>query len=176
VTRVQTSESYCFWKWIRKMGQFCVLKCFCLISGYSWFLNTAAILVVLNDFSRFLDILADQLFEIWGFHGDEELWRGRITAFHGALLPPSSGWRVTPCSVVGGYQHFRGPCYSTTTLHGVTTQKTSTWDHLFLSDPFHFRFVYSYISQLVSSLQDLRPKSYRHFSSLEIDFIMNLKT
>jgi len=43
-------------------------------------------------------------------------------------------WVVTPCSVVVRYQRFRGPrCLylhpegPTTTLHGVTTQKTSTW-------------------------------------------------
>jgi len=46
-------------------------------------------------------------------------------------------WVVTPCSEVVGYQRFRGPCcihlqgevkrwYPTITLHGVTTQKTST--------------------------------------------------
>jgi hypothetical protein len=46
-------------------------------------------------------------------------------------------WVVTPCSVVVGYQRFRGSCcrhlhgplerwYPTTTLHGFTTQKTST--------------------------------------------------
>jgi len=47
-------------------------------------------------------------------------------------------WLVTPCSVVVGYQRFRGPCclhlhplkrwYPTTTLNGVTNQKTSTWN------------------------------------------------
>jgi hypothetical protein len=43
------------------------------------------------------------------------------------MLPPSSVlWVVTSCSVVVGYQRFRGPC-PTTTLNGVTTQKTSTW-------------------------------------------------
>jgi len=48
-------------------------------------------------------------------------------------------WVVTPCSVVVGYQHFKGPSpwrwrqhgppkrYPTTTLHGVTNQKTSIW-------------------------------------------------
>jgi hypothetical protein len=55
-------------------------------------------------------------------------------------------WVVTPCSVVAGYQRFRGPCclrlhsadggskvlrklvsYHNTTLHGVTTHKTWTW-------------------------------------------------
>jgi hypothetical protein len=52
-------------------------------------------------------------------------------------------WVVTPCSVVVGYHSFRGPCclhlqgewrqhgrlkrwYPPTTLHGVTTQKSST--------------------------------------------------
>jgi hypothetical protein len=49
-------------------------------------------------------------------------------------------WIVTPCSVVVGYQNFRGQSsprrwrqhvppkrwYPTTTLHGVTTQMTST--------------------------------------------------
>jgi len=50
---------------------------------------------------------------------------------------------VTPCSVVVGYQHFRGPCYlhlpwmcrqhgppelwCLTTLYGVTTENNSTW-------------------------------------------------
>jgi len=60
-------------------------------------------------------------------------------------------WVVTPCSIVVGYQRFRGPCslhlplYSTPLhstpvhggsmdlwnvgiLHGVTTQGTSTWN------------------------------------------------
>jgi len=46
-------------------------------------------------------------------------------------------WVMTSYSVVvGWYQRFKGPCcengplqrwYPTTTLHGVTTQKTSTW-------------------------------------------------
>jgi hypothetical protein len=48
-------------------------------------------------------------------------------------------WVVTPCNVAVGYKDCRGPwclClqsgplkrwYPTTTLHGVTTQKTSTW-------------------------------------------------
>jgi hypothetical protein len=48
-------------------------------------------------------------------------------------------WIVTPCGIVVGYQRFGGPCclhlqgemkapkrwYPSTTLHGVTTQKTS---------------------------------------------------
>jgi len=58
-------------------------------------------------------------------------------------------WVVTRCNVVVGYQRFRGPCcfhlsgcdavyvvtghqrfrYFTTTLHGVITQKTSTWNN-----------------------------------------------
>jgi hypothetical protein len=54
---------------------------------------------------------------------------------------------VTPCSVVVGYQRFRGTrwrwrqqgppkrCHSPTTLHGVTTQKTSTYFSLLLSFP-----------------------------------------
>jgi hypothetical protein len=48
-------------------------------------------------------------------------------------------WVITPCSVVLGYQLVRGPyClhlqgplkrwYPTTTLHGITTQKNSTWN------------------------------------------------
>jgi len=39
-------------------------------------------------------------------------------------------WIVTPCSVVVGYQRSRGPCWLCVhlTLHGVTTQKTSTWN------------------------------------------------
>jgi len=37
-------------------------------------------------------------------------------------------WAVTPCSAVVGYRRFRGSCYYHLhfTLHGVTTQKTST--------------------------------------------------
>jgi hypothetical protein len=35
-------------------------------------------------------------------------------------------WVVTPCNAVVGYQHFVGPfCLH---LHGVTTQKTSSWN------------------------------------------------
>jgi len=36
-------------------------------------------------------------------------------------------WVVTACSAVVGYQHFRGPlkCWYPTTIHDVTTQKTS---------------------------------------------------
>jgi len=41
-------------------------------------------------------------------------------------------WVVTPCSVVVRYENFGGPCYKvlrnwfSTTLHGVTTQTTTT--------------------------------------------------
>jgi hypothetical protein len=77
---------------------------------------------------------------------------GRIPTSERSMLPPSSGlwrhvvlwqdtnvsevhaasifWVVTPCSVVVGYQCFRVPrCrhLHNTKLHGVTTQKTSTW-------------------------------------------------
>jgi hypothetical protein len=57
-------------------------------------------------------------FEIWVFQGGEDSSRGLM------------GCDV--CSDVLGYQPFRGPCRllkvdPTTTLHGVTTQKTSTW-------------------------------------------------
>jgi hypothetical protein len=53
-------------------------------------------------------------------------------------------WVMTTCSVVVGYQCFRGPCclhfqhgplkrlYLTTTLKDVTTQKTSTYEILSL--------------------------------------------
>jgi hypothetical protein len=46
-------------------------------------------------------------------------------------------WVVTLCSVTVGHQRFRSPCClhlqverwcPTTTLHGVTIQKTSTWN------------------------------------------------
>jgi hypothetical protein len=37
-------------------------------------------------------------------------------------------WVVTPCSVVLGYQRYRPLFYPFTTLDGVTTQKTSTWN------------------------------------------------
>jgi hypothetical protein len=50
-------------------------------------------------------------------------------------------WVVTPCRVVVGYQLFRGPCCLsiqrkeeeawTATLHGVTTQKISTWIYIY---------------------------------------------
>jgi hypothetical protein len=43
-------------------------------------------------------------------------------------------WVVTPCIVLAGYQSFRDPCCihlhpwtSETLVHGVTTQKTTTW-------------------------------------------------
>jgi len=40
---------------------------------------------------------------------------------------------VTPCSVVAGHQRFRGPCcLFTTTLHGVKTQKTLSWNTVLL--------------------------------------------
>jgi len=48
-------------------------------------------------------------------------------------------WIAMLCSIMIGYQHFRGPCclhhqggllkcwYPTTTLHGITTHKITTW-------------------------------------------------
>jgi len=38
-------------------------------------------------------------------------------------------WIMTPCNIMAGYLHLRGPCclHPTTALHGVTTQKTSIW-------------------------------------------------
>jgi len=35
---------------------------------------------------------------------------------------------VTPCSVMEGKQSFSGHRYPTTELHGITTQKTPTWN------------------------------------------------
>jgi hypothetical protein len=60
-----------------------------------------------------------------------------VEAFMVVMFQVEVFWVVTLCSVVVGYQHFRGPCchhhqrhmkcgYPTTISHGVTTQKTST--------------------------------------------------
>jgi len=54
------------------------------------------------------------LMEIWCYQGGEDQSRGLLVC------------------VVARYQHFRGPCclkrwYPPTKLHGVTTQKPSTW-------------------------------------------------
>jgi len=45
-------------------------------------------------------------------------------------------WVMTPCSIMVGYQCWRWRqhgrlqrWYPTTPLHGITTQKTSTWIH-----------------------------------------------
>jgi hypothetical protein len=57
-------------------------------------------------------------------------------AFTEAMFQVEIFWVVTPCSVAVGYQRFGDPTpsifrakytsYPTTTLHGVTTRKTST--------------------------------------------------
>jgi hypothetical protein len=65
--------------------------------------------------------------QLWAF------WHGNITNVQVEVF-----WIVTPCTVAVGYQGFGGPYwrrkdqgppkrwYLTVTLHGVTTQKTST--------------------------------------------------
>jgi len=53
-------------------------------------------------------------------------------AFMFVIFNVGGFWVMMPCSVVVGYQHFRGSCClhlqrePTTTLHNVTSQKTLT--------------------------------------------------
>jgi len=73
------------------------------------FLHTSSC-VVLNEAQVQLHFLLDLRFS----------WRAMKIQVHFFRV-------VTPCSVVVGYQRFRGPeDGGSTTLHGVTTQKTLT--------------------------------------------------
>jgi len=69
--------------------------------------------------------------EIWGFHCGEDSSRGplgcdavlccgRIPKFRRSMLTPSSGWSWRQHGIPKRW-------YPTTKLHGVTTQRTSTW-------------------------------------------------
>jgi hypothetical protein len=83
--------------------------------------------------------------KIWGLHGGED-WSqgllgcdavqgcGRIPTFRRNLLSPTQRWRLEYCSLTRSKQHWRQReqvppkrRYPTTTLHGVTVRKTSTW-------------------------------------------------
>jgi hypothetical protein len=103
--------------------------------SYFAYLTTGAPLLsykILTDFLKFTSYRKKSFkWKFWGFHGGDISSRGLldcdallscgmiISTFQRSMLPPSSEWR----------EH--GPLkswYPTTTLHGVTTQKTSTWN------------------------------------------------
>jgi hypothetical protein len=63
----------------------------------------------------------------------EKIQGTRFEVFTAVKIQITVFWFMTPCSVVVRYEYLRGPCClhlqgeHTTILHGVTTQKTSTW-------------------------------------------------
>jgi hypothetical protein len=88
---------------------------------------------------------------------------------------------VTPCSVVVGYQSLGGSScrwgqhgplkrwYPTTILHGVTTQKTSTWNITAVKASNLAWVVYVYI-------QRFEKQSENHAMSLLVDLYRSVKT
>jgi len=50
-------------------------------------------------------------------------------AYTAVMIEVEAFWVVAPCIVLVGYKRFRhlSSGWSGTTLHGITTQKTSTW-------------------------------------------------
>jgi hypothetical protein len=86
-------------------------------------------------------------------------------AFTAVMFQVEIFWGVMPCSVVVGYQRFRGPCCLH--LQGVTTQKTSTLNSFSYCSPvkwlrserpgFDSRLVHGFLSSSVHADMLRRP-------------------